>query len=496
MGLISRSVLSFGLLCLFADATVIQRSDIRSLFTGAKWSKTTTVEFPGSTAFVNATERWNIFDEPTFAAAVSPATEADVIQAVKIATSNGIPFLATGARHGYTTTLGNLNDGVSLDLSQFDTVDVNKTAGTLTVGGGVRISQIYDPVYEAGYELQVGTASCPGLVGLTLGAGVGPWAGVHGLLLDALLSYRVVTANGSAITVSESSHSDLFWAMRGAGGNFGVVISATYQLQPQTNNGQILVADFIIPAKNNASYFELLQSYSGGSLPENLSISSFMTWNATINASQVSGTWAYLGPKKAGLKKFQPLFDLKPIIGDITVYPYNKIIQSVAGGADAYICLDGGIHDVYTVNARTLSASTYTSVFGQFSTLLADYPEFRGSDIQVAVFPNNAAMAVPGASTAYPWRDTLAYIDIELGWDPSNDMTAIATKYGTKWRDQFAATSGYPQLAAYINSAHGDESLESIYGADKLPRLSALKKTWDPSNVFRFNNPIPLSYHA
>ncbi|TRX92610.1 hypothetical protein FHL15_006537 [Xylaria flabelliformis] len=494
MGPIIRSVLSFGLLCLFADATVIQRSDIRSLFTSAKWSNATTIEFPGSTAFVNATERWDIFDEPTYAAAISPATEADVVQAVKIATSNRIPFLATGGRHGYTTTLGNLKNGLALDLSQFNTVEVDKKAGTLTVGGAVRISQIYDPVYEAGYELQeVGTASCPGLVGLTLGAGVGPWAGVHGLLLDALLSYRVVTANGSAITVSKSSHSDLFWGMRGAGANFGVVVSATYQLQPQTNKGQILAVDFIIPAGKNGSYFELLQSYNGGALPENLSISSFMTWNATVNAAQVSGTWAYLGPKEAGLKEFQPLFDLKPIASDATVYPYNTIIQSVAGGADAYICLDGGIHDVYTVNARNLSASTYISVFGQFSALLANYPEFQGSDIQVAVFPNNAAMAVPDASTAYPWRDTLAYIDIELGWDPSNDMTAIATKYGKKWRDQFAATSGYPQLAAYINSAHGDESLQSIYGANKLQRLSALKKIWDPSNVFRFNNPIPLS---
>ncbi|KAI0184711.1 hypothetical protein EV127DRAFT_443582 [Xylaria flabelliformis] len=493
MGPIIRSVLSFGLLCLFADATVIQRSDIRSLFTSAKWSSATTVVFPGSAAFVNATERWDIFDEPTYAAAISPATEADVVQAVKIATSNRIPFLATGGRHGYTTTLGNLKNGLALDLSQFNTVKVDKKAGTLTVGGAVRISQIYDPVYEAGYELQVGTASCPGLVGLTLGAGVGPWAGVHGLLLDALLSYRVVTANGSAITVSKSSHSDLFWGMRGAGANFGVVVSATYQLQPQTNKGQILAADFIIPAGKNGSYFELLQSYSGGALPENLSISSFMTWNATVNAAQVSGTWAYLGPRDAGLKEFQPLYDLKPIISEATVYPYNTIIQSVAGGADAYICLDGGIHDVYTVNARNLSASTYISVFGQFSALLANYPEFQGSDIQVAVFPNNAAMAVPDASTAYPWRDTLAYIDIELGWDPSNNMTAIATKYGKKWRDQFAATSGYPQLAAYVNSAHGDESLQSIYGANKLQRLSALKKIWDPSNVFRFNNPIPLS---
>ncbi|KAI1174361.1 hypothetical protein F4777DRAFT_387046 [Nemania sp. FL0916] len=486
-------ILLFGIFVLFVDATAVERRDIRSLLTSAKWSPNTTVEFPGSSSFVNATERWNIYKEPVYAAAVSPATEKDVVQALKIATSNGIPFLATGARHGYTTTLGNLKNGLALDLSQFNTVQVDKSKGTLTVGGGVRIDQIYDPVYEAGYELQIGTASCPGIVGLTLGAGVGPWAGVHGLILDALLSYRVVTANGSALTVSKSSHSDLFWAMRGAGANFGIVVSATYQLQPQVNHGQVLVADILLPAAKAPAYFNLLQTYNGGKLPEHLSISSFMSWNATINDLQVTASWAYLGPEEEGMKEFQPMLDLDPLIGGLQVYPWNTVIKTVAGGADAFICQDGAIHDVYTINARNISGQTYQTVFGEVSTFFAQNPAFQASTIQVAIFPNNAAMAVPDASTAYPWRDTIVYIDIELGWNNATNMEKLASQAGVQWRKQFAATSGYPQLAAYVNSAHGDEKLESIYGADKLPRLKALKKIWDPSNVFRFNNPIPTS---
>ncbi|KAI1116255.1 FAD-binding domain-containing protein [Nemania sp. NC0429] len=483
-------ILSWGLLFLSVEARVVRRSDVRSLFTNSAWSPNTTITFPGSDGFVDATERWSVFKEPTYAAAVSPATEKDVAQAVKIATSNCIPFLATGARHGYTTTFSNLKNGVAIDLSQFNSIKVDKSTGIMTIGGGVRLDEIYDPVFEAGYEFQIGTASCPGVVGLTLGAGVGPWAGVHGLLLDALLSMRVVTANGSAITVSQSSHPDLFWAMRGAGANFGVVVSATYQLQPQTNNGQILVADILVPAAKAPAYFNLLQSYDGGRLPQHLSISSFMSWNATINDLQITASWAYLGPEDEGLKEFQPLFDLDPIIGALKVYPYNKVIQTVAFGADAYICQDGGIHDIYTVNARNISAQTYQAVFRDVSTFFAQNPAFQASSIQVAIFPNNAALAVPSASTAYPWRDTIVYVDIELGWGGDSSLEKLAAQVGVKWRKQFAATSGYPQLAAYVNSAHGDEKLESIYGADKLPRLLALKKIWDPSNVFRFNNPI------
>lgn len=104
------------------------------------------------------------------------------------------------------------------------------------------------------------------------------------------------------------------------------------------------------------------------------------------------------------------MFDLDPLIGGLKVYPYNKVIQTVAGGADAYICRDGGIHDIYTVNARNISAQTYQAVFEDVSTFFAQNPAFQGSTIQVAIFPNNAAMAVPDASTAYPWRDTIVYM--------------------------------------------------------------------------------------
>ncbi|TVY83918.1 FAD-linked oxidoreductase azaL [Lachnellula suecica] len=387
----------------------IDRRDIYTTFSSAQWSANTTISQPSSRNFTASTERWSVFDPPTFSVAISPATERDVAQAVRLAINNSISFLATGGRHGYTQTLKALQNGLAIDLSQLDEVKIDKSAATLTIGGAVRFGDIYNPVYNAGFELQIGTASCPGMVGVTLGAGIGPWSGVHGLVLDALLSLRVVTASSEIIEVSETSNSDLFWAFRGAGANFGIVISATYRLQPQINEGQILAADLIIPAEQNSSYFQLLQAYNE-SLPRNLSLSSFMTYNATISAPQISASWVWIGEEAAGYEAFAPVLALKDVISNIQVYQWNEIVENVAGGANTYECLDGAFHSVYNANARNISASTYETVFKKFSGFCEQYPDGRGSVVEIVFFPNQAVLAVPDSATAYPWRDSKAYL--------------------------------------------------------------------------------------
>lgn len=119
------------------------------------------------------------------------------------------------------------------------------------------------------------------MVGATIGAGVGRYQGVDGLIIDSLLSVRLVTAEGKLIDVSEDSNPDLYWAVRGAGANFGIITSATYQLHPQINNGQVLNADFIFPASSNGSYFDILQSLQD-SIPAELATISIMEYNATV----------------------------------------------------------------------------------------------------------------------------------------------------------------------------------------------------------------------
>ncbi|PYI34812.1 FAD-binding domain-containing protein [Aspergillus indologenus CBS 114.80] len=191
---------------------------------------------------------------PTYAAALSIIdSEQDLITAVKLSTANNISFLATGGRHGYSTTFGNLQNGLALDLSPLDTVTVDAAAGTLTIGPGVTFGDVMDPVYEAGYQIQTGTCTCVGMIGATIGGGIGRLQGTYGLVIDGLLSARVVTAAGEVLEVSENSNADLFWGIRGAGANLGILTSATYQLHPLAGNYTSI--DLIFPASRNVTYF-------------------------------------------------------------------------------------------------------------------------------------------------------------------------------------------------------------------------------------------------
>ena len=126
----------------------------------------------------------------------------------------------------------------------------------------------------------VGTADCVGMVGATLGGGVGGLQGIRGLLSDALESVRLVTANGDLITASRTEHKDLFWALRGAGANFGIVTSATYKIFDATNNGQVFNADFIFPASANESIWRTIKGYDN--MPAPLVMNTAVLYNATI----------------------------------------------------------------------------------------------------------------------------------------------------------------------------------------------------------------------
>jgi FAD/FMN-containing dehydrogenase len=130
------------------------------------------------------------------------------------------------------------------------------------------------------------------MVGATLGAGVGRYQGLHGLVIDALISVRLATATGDVIEVSKTKNADLFWAIRGAGANFGVVTSATYKLTPLVNKGQVTNVDFIIPPNLTKQYFDALAKFEN-KLPPQLATISLLHYNDTVK--EVS---TYLGVNK------------------------------------------------------------------------------------------------------------------------------------------------------------------------------------------------------
>ncbi|KAL3477602.1 FAD-binding domain-containing protein [Aspergillus californicus] len=475
-------------------AAVAPRVDLASILQDQSWSGAT-LSFPGSDNFTDATLRWNIYNEPTYSAALSVASEADVVKAVKLARKYNVPFLATNGRHGYTGTLENLQNGLAIDLSALDSIVVDADAQTVTVGPGVKIGQVYDPIYEAGFQLPTGTCSCVGVIGATIGAGIGRLDGTSGLMIDALASVRVVTATGKIVEASETNNADLFWGIRGAGANFGIITSATYNLSPQIGDGTYVSVDYIFSAAQNVSFYKALEALE---VNAKLAVASRILYNPDANETQIISSFVYAGQREETLDLISSITAVGPIFTNITDLRWNTLGPNVAFQGDAAGCIKNNIRDFYGVNIRTLNADTWSLVFDKFAAYLESNPAGVESGIAFETWPNTAAVAVDDDTTAYPWRETSTYIMIQFTWDPTSadaaSIETISNDLGVELRADLVSTAGWDDLTVYVNYAHGDETLEQMYGANKLPRLAKLKKKYDPNGLFNFSNPLPTKY--
>ncbi|KAL4968647.1 FAD-binding oxidoreductase [Aspergillus stella-maris] len=465
-------------------------SSITSQFSQHEWDSNTVFSLPGTEAFTNATRRWDILRAPTYGAALTVGSEDDLVEAVRIATAANISILATGGRHGYGGTLGMMQGGLALDLSELDNLVIDTEAQTLTVGPGIRFSDIFGPVYEAGFEVPTGTCSCVGMIGATLGAGIGRIQGSHGLILDALLSARVVTAAGEVLTVSSDSNEDIFWAIRGAGQNFGIVTEATYQLSPLTE--VFTSIDLIFPATANISFFNAFADFD---ISPEWALGAQMFFDTEVNETSIAVTAVYQGSQSEALSLLAPILDLGPKVRNVTESTWNRLSGIATFGSDDVICEPGNELDVHAVNIRRRDAESFIRVFEMMDRFYADVPDGRGSGIAIEGWGNAAVLAVPDDETAYPWRDTEVYVMAQMTWTNGNNTAqALSSAMGQQVRRTLAAASGYDDLAVYVNYARGDETLEQRYGERKLPRLAELKRRYDPSNVFRYHHALPTAY--
>ncbi|KAI6083376.1 FAD-binding domain-containing protein [Hypoxylon rubiginosum] len=461
-----------------------------------QWPANIAVYHPDSNhdAFIKATERWSIYKAPSFDSVVQPKTEQEVAEVVKIARASNVPFLATGGRHGYTTTLGALQGGLAIDLSKMNEFNVDAASATITVGPGALIGDINGPILEAGYQMPVGSCAKVGVIGVTVGTGVGLFQGVFGLMIDALLSVRIVTANGNIVEASASSKPDLFWGIRGAGSNFGIITSATYKLTKAVNNGQVFTADIIYPAGLRAGYFAALKTFEN-TMPAELAINTTISWSPDTNETQIIGTFIYSGPESQARQVLAPFFDLKSPVARVSVVPYSQVPEVILFGMIAAMGAPGGIRDIFSANVRQLSMETFNMAFEKFDAFYKEHPDGRGCACMLESFSNQAVTAVASDATAYPWRESKGNFMFQMGWpELGNPIETVANAFARELRDDFAATSGYPDLAVYVSYAHGDEKIEQIYGKEKMPRLAALKKQWDPENIFKYNNALPTEY--
>ncbi|EAT79362.2 hypothetical protein SNOG_13035 [Parastagonospora nodorum SN15] len=305
----------------------------------------------------------------------------------------------------------------------------------------------------------------------------------------------MVTANGSLVVASQKENPDLFWALRGAGGNFGIVVEAVYQVKDLTSK-YVVNLDYAFSANDTGTIIDYLASF-GPNMPAKLSFIVGALYNEKLYGGfAVIVNGLYLGPQSEAEHFLAPLLEkATPFKQNVSMVPENKLVYAATFGSQGnstIACSGKGVdRSIFGGAINTYDKATYIGFINAFKSLTTTNADLRGSIFFIEHFSNYQVQKIPDSTSAYPWRDITAHLLFNYAWnDPESEQ--VVDQFGKQWRAAFQKTAGLNPPQLYVNYGHGDEGNEILYSARKLPRLRALKKQWDPNNAFRFHHPISM----
>ncbi|CAG8935897.1 unnamed protein product [Penicillium salamii] len=445
----------------------------------------TEIFLPGYVGYEDRIKRWSASCKKPAAVIVCPRNALEVSVALRYATHHNIlPLAVCGG--GHSTSGDSCSEGgMVIDLRQIRSTIVDTESQTITFGGGCTWEDVNGALWHHGLATVSGTVGDTGVGGLILGGGYGFLTGKCGLALDCLISCEVVLANGDIVKASKEENPDLFWALRGAGPNFGIVTHFTSQAFPQRESwaGFLGFSPEMIP-----DIFEfgnhLIDTDDGNSMMSVL-VGNFIPPN---KASGVMTVIFHNGSEEEGKERFRPLLDLNPL-GDTTgmlSYPdlnmmFNKYPR---GPNDRH--LFGGANFTHPLNK--VSGKAICDQFWE-ATNSPENENLRGSTLGFEFFPTNKIRETPLSATAFGNRGQFASICISMNWTEESkdvDVRSFSKRFtqlcadSVGWKGD-SYCDGYSTYANYFSST---TKAEKIYGPNAA-RLRNLKKIYDPENVFK-----------
>ncbi|MBV9358455.1 MAG: FAD-binding oxidoreductase [Chloroflexi bacterium] len=433
---------------------------------------------PGDAEYEAARSVWNGSIDRHPSLIVKAADAADVIRAVSFARRHQLTLAVRSGGHsfaGYGTC-----DGLVLDLSGMCAVSVDPVERTLWAQPGANTAHISERAQQYGLALPTGDTKTVGLGGLTLGGGMGFLVRKYGLTIDNLLSVELVTADGRLIRASADEHPDLFWALRGGGGNFGVVTAFQYRLQPV---GELVFGGgLILPASE-----DVLRNYvrAAEAAPDELSTISFLIQAPPlpfIPADRVGSLVlmvlaCYVGDQADGERAVAPLRALAEPVADLLgPLPFPGLYQFTEVGER----LGAQHHDraMYVRHFDQDAASTVMDFMSNTTSPMAM--------TQIRVL-GGAMARVSAEETAFGHRDKPVLMALINLWDdPADSIRQRA------WTERYYAALWPHGDGVYVNFL-GDEGTARVHDAYPTPtyhRLSEIKARYDPTNFFRLNQNI------
>jgi FAD/FMN-containing dehydrogenase len=413
------------------------------------------------------------------AAIVMAADTADVARVIELARETGLELAVRSGGHsipGHSTNVG----GVVLDLRDLNGLEINVDSRTAWAETGLTTGRFTDAAAEHGLATPFGDTGSVGIGGLTLGGGVGYLVRKHGLTIDSLLAAEVVTADGELLRVDAESHPDLFWAIRGGGGNFGVVTRVRLRLHEV---GTVVGGMLILPATADTIH-SFVQAAEAA--PEELSgIANVMPAPPMPFLPEeqhgrlvIFALLVYAGEVEAGELAVAPFRALaEPLADMVGPKPYPAIFE----GAPA----DEDFHPVTAMRTMFVDSVDRSAAETIVEKLQASTAMIAATQLRVL---GGAAARVPADATAYAHRQ-------------SRIMVNVATLFGApdeapeheQWVQSLADALRQDDRGAYVNFLvdEGEERIRAAYPGATWDRLVAVKRRYDPTNLFRLNQNIP-----
>lgn len=430
----------------------------------------------GDPGYNDARTLWNGMIDRRPALVVRPADEIDVQRTIRFARGTGIPLSVRSGGHnvaGYAVAEG----GIMLDLGAMRQVEVDPARRRARVQGGALWRDVDAATAHHGLATTGGVISSTGVAGLTLGGGIGWLVGLHGMSIDNLRAVTLVTADGDIVTASEREHADLFWALRGGGGNFGVATSLEFALHPR---GPVLAGFVAFPLEEAR---EVLHAYRDFTLsaPDELTVYAQISRDIESGMRLAAIAFCWPGDIVEGEKVIAPIRSfgtpIAEMFGPMPYVEWQQAFDAEFPHGRRYYWKGSLLRELHD---ETLAAIVDHAVDPPQPWSMAVIEWYRG--------PMNR---VDPSATAFPHRDARYQVIAVGGWDERE-----RDDEGRTWaRNLHQAIAPFAMSGGFLNfsSLDVDEREARVragYGGN-WDRLVSIKRRYDPENLFRHNNNIP-----
>ncbi len=428
---------------------------------------------PGDETYDNARRVWNGMIDKYPAAIARCVDVADVVRAVQFARNQHLEVAVRGGGHSFAGN-GTCDGGLVIDLSPMKRVQVDPVKRIARVQAGLTLGECLREMQPFGLGIPVGTASETGLAGLTLGGGTGWLMGKYGLTIDNLLAVEIVLADGRVKRASAEEHPDLFWAVRGGSGNFGIVTTFEFRLHPVDT----LLAGMLLYPPTRAR--ELLRLYSDltRTAADDLTVSAALA--STPDGPMLALGLCYCGSLTEGERLLEPIRTASAPLADmVRPMSYLELISMLDAFVPAGRCYYSKAHSL-----PTLSEELFDAIIKAHTSRPAPWTQI------VLQHVHGAASRVDPTATAFALRQDYHSLQIMIVWEEA----AREADRQIGWvRNLWRATEPFASSGTYINFLGSEEDESAAVRASYGPnyeRLVHVKNAYDPTNFFHVNHNI------